>query len=162
MTYKVLKKLVKITRPFVWKIARAYSLKVIPFPIAAGRHELIFRGDHDKVTHQVPGSCYFNTASGKITVGENTVFGENVMILTGKHLNIEEASESSLDLHAVPENGRDVIIGCGCYIGSGAIIIGPVQIGDFSVIGAGSIVTKNVPHKTFYAGNPARMIRKFK
>ena len=84
------------------------------------------------------------------------------MVLTGKHLNIDEAGENSLDLHSVLENGRDVNIGSGCYIGSGAIIIGPVQIGDFSVIGAGSVVTKNVPKKTFYAGNPARMIKQFK
>ena len=146
----------------MWRIARAYSVKVVSFPIAAGKHELIFNGDYAKVSHQVPGSCYFNTESGKITVGENTVFGEQVMVLTGKHLNIDEACEKSIDLHAVPENGRDVNIGCGCYIGSGAIIIGPVQIGDFSVIGAGSVVTKNIPKKTFYAGNPARMIRQFK
>jgi acetyltransferase-like isoleucine patch superfamily enzyme len=145
MINKILKLIVKFTKPFVWKVANAYSLKVVSFPVAAGRHDLIFNGDYAKVLHQVPGSCYFNIASGKITVGENTVFGEQVMILTGKHLNIDEACERSIDLHSVPESGRDVNIGRGCYIGSGAIIIGPVQIGDFSVIGAGSVVTKNIP-----------------
>lgn len=84
------------------------------------------------------------------------------MVLTGKHSNIDEAYERSIDLHAVPEDGRDVNIGCGCYIGSGSIIIGPVKIGDFSAIRAGSVVTKNIPKKTFFAGNPARMIRQFK
>ena len=144
----------------MWRIAKAYSLNVVPLPTAVGRHELIFDDDFSEVVHQVPRSCYFNTASGKITVGKNTVFGERVMVLTGKHLNIQEAANKALSLHDVPENGRDVNIGFGCYIGSGAIIIGPVQIGDFSVIGAGSVVMKNVPKKTFYAGNPARMIRK--
>ena len=162
MIYNTLKLIIKITKPFVLKMAKAYSIKVISFPAAVGRHELIFNGDFADVSQQVPGSCYFNTGSGKITIGENTVFGEGVMVLTGKHLNIDEAVEDSLALHAVPENGRDVNIGCGCYIGSGAIIIGPVEIGDFSVIGAGSVVTNNIPKKTFYAGNPARMIRQFK
>lgn len=155
----LLRKFVGITRPFVWKIARAYSLEISQPPHATGQNELVFLGEIEKVLGQIPRSCYFNTRSGKIVIGSNTVFGENAMVLTGKHLNHQEACALSKPLHDVPESGRDILIGEGCYIGSGAIIIGPVEIGDFAVIGAGSVVTKNVPSFSFVAGNPARLIR---
>lgn len=154
------KKFVHFTRPFVWRIARAYSLEISQLPHAAGQNQLVFLGSIDQVLEQIPRSCYFNTRSGKIVVGKNSVFGENVMVLTGKHLNHQESRELSKPLHYVPECGRDILIGEGCYIGSGAIIIGPVEIGDFAVIGAGSVITKNVPSFSFFAGNPARLIRK--
>lgn len=63
MIYKLLKKFIKLTRPFMWRIARAYSLKVVSFSIAAGKNELVFNGGYAKVSHQVSGYCYFNTAS---------------------------------------------------------------------------------------------------
>jgi acetyltransferase-like isoleucine patch superfamily enzyme len=87
------------------------------------------------------------------------VFGEDVKVLTGKHVNFKESEILGVPLHFVPESGREISIGEGCYIGSGAIIIGPVTIGDYSVIGAGAVVTKSLPGKVFAAGNPARIIK---
>jgi acetyltransferase-like isoleucine patch superfamily enzyme len=155
----LLMKIVELTRPVVWKIARAYSFEVSQPPHPTGQNELVFLGTNEQVCGQIPRSCYFNTRSGKIVIGNNCVFGENVMVLTGKHLNHQEAIALSKPLHDVPESGRDILIGEGCYIGSGAIIIGPVEIGDFAVIGAGAVVTRNVPSRSFAAGNPARLIR---
>ena len=48
----------------------------------------------------------------------------------------------------------------GAWIGSGSIILGNVTIGKFSVVGAGSVVTKDVPDYTIVAGNPAKKIKK--
>ncbi|PKA02925.1 hypothetical protein CH375_20065 [Leptospira ellisii] len=48
----------------------------------------------------------------------------------------------------------------GAWIGSGSIVLGGVTIGEESVVGAGSVVTKDVPARCVYAGNPARFIKK--
>ena len=53
----------------------------------------------------------------------------------------------------------DTFIGKQCFIGSNAIIIGGAKIGDNCVVGAGAIVTKDVPSGCIVAGNPARIIR---
>jgi acetyltransferase-like isoleucine patch superfamily enzyme len=106
----------------------------------------------------IPRSVYFNTRSGRIEIGRQTVFGEHVMVLTGKHASIKDARNLGVPLHHVPEGGRDIIIGNGCYIGSGAILIGPLKVGDHAVIGAGAVVTRDVPAESFVGGNPARVI----
>lgn len=124
-----------------------------------GQHNLIIEGGNYQKFHQIPRSVYFNTRCGIIKIGKNTVFGERVMVLTGKHLSINEVSSVD-ELHSVPDGGRDIIVGINCYIGSGAILIGPLNIGNFSVIGAGAVVVKNVPSHEFHAGNPAKFIKK--
>lgn len=151
--------IIRKTKPYVWRIAEAYGIKVNRPGYAYGQYPLIFDGGEEQIRHQTPASVFFNTRSGSIHVGKNTVFGEDVKVLTGKHMNIEEASFHGVALHYVPDEGRDIEIGSGCYIGSGAIIIGPVTIGDFAVIGAGSVVTKNIPAYTFAAGVPAKAVR---
>jgi hypothetical protein len=123
-----------------------------------GSNEVIFLDPLDKVKHQVPKSVYFNTASGKIIVGKNVVFGENVMLLTGMHMNAFDASSASVPHHHVPVKGREIVIGEGAYIGSGAIIIGPCEIGKYSVVGAGSIVVKSIPDKHMVVGVPNQRI----
>lgn len=53
----------------------------------------------------------------------------------------------------------DVYIGKRCFIGADAIVWGGVRIGDEVIVGAGSVVTKDVPSNSIVAGNPARIIR---
>lgn len=96
-----------------------------------------------------------NARSGRIKVGDNTMFGHNVMLLTGFHdYSITDGFRPTVD-----DAGRDIEIGDNVWVASGAIVIGPVKIGDGSVIGAGSIVTKDVPAKVLAVGNPAVVIR---
>ncbi|TBW26670.1 sugar O-acetyltransferase [Gramella sp. KN1008] len=89
-----------------------------------------------------------------VTVGSRTVLGPNVQIYTATHpLDFKERA-SGLE-YAEPINiGEDV------WIGGSAIICPGVTIGDRSVIGAGSVVTKDIPSDVFAAGNPCRVIRK--
>ncbi len=150
---------VRRTERLVWILANAYGLRIERSGLASGEHPLHFAGGSEQLRHQVPRSCYFNTRSGAISVGANTVFGEDVKVLTGKHASVSEAAVAGVELHHVPRSGRDILIGSGCYVGSGAIIIGPVTIGDFTVIGAGAVVTKSLPDRVFAAGNPATIIR---
>jgi len=159
MKKKLLLWLVNKTRRYVWSFANLYDIQINKHLNPQGQHPVILKGSIEEAKGNIPKTAYFNTRSGSITVGENTVFGENVMVLTGKHYSIAEAEQENKPLHYVPEEGRDVTIGAGCYIGSGSIIIGKVDIGDYAVIGAGSVVTKNVPARGFAAGIPARLIK---
>jgi len=156
---RLFNKFIKISRPLVWGLARAYDLKIQPPLYASGQYPLIIKGSKEQALNSIPKSVYFNTRSGQIVIGENAVFGEDVKLLTGKHMNVEEANRSKINLHSVPESGRDIEIGKDCYIGSGAIIVGPVIVGDYAVVGAGSVVTKNVPDYAFVAGVPAKLVR---
>jgi hypothetical protein len=150
--------LIRLTQPLVWRIANAYGLRVERHCHPCGQHPLIMEDPPEVLLRNVPRSVHFNTRSGRISVGANTVFGEEVRVLTGKHANIKEAREQGVPLHHVPESGRDIAIGRGCYIGTAAIIIGPVTIGDHAVIGAGAVVTHDVAPATFVAGVPARPV----
>jgi maltose O-acetyltransferase len=58
------------------------------------------------------------------------------------------------------EFGTPVTIGSNVWIGGSAVICPGVSIGDRSIIGAGSVVTKNIPSDVFAAGNPCKVIRK--
>jgi acetyltransferase-like isoleucine patch superfamily enzyme len=112
----------------------------------------------------------FNLSSGQIIVGDRTIFGHNVQCLTGTHLfhngqrvSIwEEFDDGSYGggEKEVPANGRDIHIGNGCFIGSGAILIGPLTIGDNSIVGAGAIVTKDIPINSVVMGQSAKIVCK--
>ena len=158
---KLLRKIAKFFRPVIRIVAEEADLALFSPRLPNGQNPLIFKDREDVVKHLIPKSVYFNTRSGKITVGSNTCFGEYVMVLTGKH-NFISNIQSIEDLHKVPENGRDIEIGNNCYIGSGAIIIGPVKIGDYAVVGAGAVVTKDVMSATLVGGIPASKIKNLK
>lgn len=110
----------------------------------------------------------FNISSGSIFVGDYTVFGQNVMVLTGRH-KFASGKRAGLDevisgkswgggVKEVPSSGFDIHIGNGCWIASGAIISGGVAIGSNSIIAANSVVTKSIPEFSIAAGVPARII----
>lgn len=88
-----------------------------------------------------------------VTIGSRTLFGPAVQIYTATH-----PLEASLRRQGV-EFARPVKIGSDVWVGGGAIICPGVTIGDRSVIGAGSVVTRDIPPDVLAAGNPARIIR---
>lgn len=152
---------VRLTRPIVWRIANLYDLRIQTHVRPQGQHPVVVAGGDEQARAMIPKSLYCNTRSGSINIGIGSMFGEDVKLLTGKHLSVDEAEAAGMPLHAVPPDGRAIVIGNYCYIGSGAIIIGPVEVGDHAVIGAGSVVTKSVPPRSFVAGVPARVIHQF-
>jgi acetyltransferase-like isoleucine patch superfamily enzyme len=101
----------------------------------------------------------FNTNSGKIEIGQGVLFGHNCMVLTGKH---EYLSGDSAALRGDVSQGRDIIIGDGVWIASGAIILGGVTIGSHSIVMAGAVVTKSIEPYSVVAGIPARVVKKYK
>lgn len=89
----------------------------------------------------------------KVTIGANTLIAPGVHIYTAQHP--LDAAE-----RAVWEDCKPVTIGEQCWIGGHATICPGVTIGNRSVIGAGSVVTKDIPDDCLAVGNPARVIRK--
>jgi maltose O-acetyltransferase len=88
----------------------------------------------------------------RVTIGDFTLFGPAVQILTPMHpLNAE--------LRRKQEYGKPIEIGSDVWVGGGALILPGVHIGSRSVIGAGSVVTRDIPADVFAAGNPCRVIR---
>ncbi len=88
-----------------------------------------------------------------VKIGSRVLFGPNVQIYTATHpLNHRERA-------AGLESGQPITIGDDVWIGGSAIINPGVEIGDHTVIGAGSVVTKNIPAGVFAAGNPCKIIR---
>jgi acetyltransferase-like isoleucine patch superfamily enzyme len=104
-----------------------------------------------------------NVISGSIHIGDNTILGHNCMLLTGTH-NFKNGKRISLldnhDEEETPKTGRDIIIGEGCFIGSGVSIIGPVTIGNNVIIASGSVVNKNINDYSLVGGIPAKLIKK--
>jgi len=90
----------------------------------------------------------------KVNIGSNTLFGPNVQIYSATHPMDHKIRAQWLEL------GKPITIGSDVWVGGGTIICAGVVIGDRTVIGAGSIVTRNIPSDVFAAGNPCRVIRK--
>ncbi len=92
-----------------------------------------------------------------VTIEDNVFIGHNVTFINDKY-------PSAVDEHGklLTEKGWEVLpilVKRGASIGSGAVILCNITIGENSIIGAGSVVTKDVPNNAIVAGNPAKLIR---
>jgi maltose O-acetyltransferase len=88
----------------------------------------------------------------RVRIGSFSLFGPAVQIYTPMHpMNAEQRRRE--------EFGKPVEIGSDVWVGGGAIILPGVRIGSRAVIGAGSVVTRDIPDDVFAAGNPCRVIR---
>ena len=88
-----------------------------------------------------------------IYIGDNTMIGPNVTLATAGHPILPE-----LRLKGYQFN-MPIHIGKNCWLGTGVIVLPGVSIGDNSVIGAGSVVTKDIPSNVVAFGNPCRVVR---
>jgi maltose O-acetyltransferase len=88
----------------------------------------------------------------RVRIGSFTLFGPGVQILTPLHSMNHEVRRRE-------EYGEPIEIGSDVWVGGAALILPGVHIGSRSVIGAGSVVTRDVPDGVFAAGNPCRVIR---
>jgi maltose O-acetyltransferase len=88
----------------------------------------------------------------EVAIGDFTLFGPAVQVYTATH-------PMNAALRRKQEFARPIAIGSDVWVGGGAIICPGVRIGSRSVIGAGSVVTRDIPEGVFAAGNPCRVIR---
>jgi maltose O-acetyltransferase len=127
-------------------------------------------GTNTDVWLQPPFHCDYGT---NVTLGRKVFFNFNCVVLDvapviiGDHVLFGPAVQVYTALHPVDaaerrkglESGSPVVIGDDVWVGGGAIICPGVKIGARSIIGAGSVVTRDIPEDVFAAGNPCRVIR---
>lgn len=89
-----------------------------------------------------------------IYVGDHTMFGPNVVLATAGHPILPALREEGYQYNA------PIHIGKNCWIGAGAILLPGITIGDHVVVGAGSVVTKDLPSYVVAVGNPCKILRK--
>lgn len=88
-----------------------------------------------------------------IYIGDNTMMGPNVVIATAGHPILPELREKGYQYNA------PIHIGKNCWLGASVIIVPGITIGDNVVIGAGSVVTKDIPSNVVAVGNPCKVLR---
>jgi acetyltransferase-like isoleucine patch superfamily enzyme len=93
-----------------------------------------------------------------VTIGQNCLISSNCSISSVNHIqeaNIRYNSES-----AEATGSKPVIIGDNVWIGMNACLLPGVVVGNNSIVGAGSVVTKNIPPNEIWVGNPAKFVKK--
>lgn len=103
-------------------------------------------------------NVYFNTGciildQCPITIGDNTLFGPRVSLLGALHP-IDAAIRNLL-----VEGGKPITIGKDCWFGGDVTVCPGVSVGDGTVIGAGSVITKDIPANVIAVGNPCKVLR---
>lgn len=88
-----------------------------------------------------------------IYVGDYTMIGPNVTLVTAAHPIAPELRQKGLQYNL------PVRIGCNCWLGAGVVVLPGVSIGDNTVIGAGSVVTRDIPANVVAVGSPCRVLR---
>lgn len=88
-------------------------------------------------------------ASGTVTIEDNVLVAAYVKLISNNHDPYDRAVLTC----------KPVVLKKNCWIGAGAVILPGVTVGENSIVGAGSVVTKDVPANTVVAGNPAKFIK---
>lgn len=134
----------ELLRELLGRIGRGTSIQP-PFACDYGYN--ISMGDDAFINfHSVVLDC------APVTIGDGTQIGPGVQLLAADHPRDAETRRTLLEL------ARPISIGSNVWIGGAAIVLPGVSVGDDSVIGAGSVVTRDVPSGVVAAGNPCRVV----
>jgi acetyltransferase-like isoleucine patch superfamily enzyme len=126
---------------------RPYAFAVCTSQISIGKNVVIR-----------PGSKLFagDTPGGDIVIEENVLMGSDVHIYCDNH-RFDDVTRPIILQGSVPT--KPVKICRGAWLGAGVILLPGVTIGENAVVGAGAVVTRDVPARTVAAGNPAKFVR---
>jgi maltose O-acetyltransferase len=132
------------------KIARKFYYKLVNYKKTRYIQELIDDGMNFGKNISIVDKFFFDKAHCYlITIGDNTTFAPNVSLI---------AHDASTKYHLGYTKFAKINIGRNCFLGHSVIVLAGVTIGDDSIIGAGSVVTKSIPARSVAAGNPAKVI----
>jgi len=92
---------------------------------------------------------------GNVKIGNNVAIAPNCHIIGGNH----NFSTTKIPLDSQGSTRKGIIIENDVWLGAGVIVLDGVSIGQFSIIGAGSVVTKNIPPFSIAVGNPCKVIK---
>jgi serine O-acetyltransferase len=98
------------------------------------------------------GKGFFIDHGSGVVIGETSEIGENVLIY-------HQVTLGNANLNS--SGKRHPTVGSNVVIGAGAKLVGPVVIGEYSVIGAGTVITKDIPTHSVVVGNPGKVIKRF-
>lgn len=129
--------------------------------VTIGRYARISSyGDNDITIGDNVYICHFFSilSGGKITIGDNTLIASYVAVISENHgmnpdIGIPYGRQNLVE--------RQVSIGKYCWIGEKVLILPGVTIGDWSIIGAGSVVISDIPSYCIAVGNPAKVIKTY-
>lgn len=111
-------------------------------------------GHHTHLGHHVYANFNLTLVDDThIYIGDCTMLGPNVVLATAGHPILPKLREKALQYN------QPIHIGRNCWLGAGVIVMPGVTIGDNSVIGAGSVVTKDIPANVVAVGNPCHVLR---
>ena len=117
-----------------------------PFPVAGGRR---IRVGHKVFINQ----CCTIYDTGGVDIGDLVMIGPNVNLITVGHAMQPAQRRSFIE-------ARPIVLQRNVWIAAAATILGGVTVGENSVVGAGAVVTRDVPPDSFVAGVPARVVRR--
>lgn len=142
-----------VLRSIIWQKIFGFNRRtpwpVSPFVVISNPSNIEF--DVDDINNFQTYGVYFQNINGKIVIGKGTYIAPNVGLITSNH--DPEDLDSYLD-------SQNIVLGRKCWIGMNSIILPGVTLGDRTIVGAGSIVTKSFPDgNVVIAGNPAKVIR---
>jgi len=103
--------------------------------------------------------AWFRSDCGGIYIGDNVMFGPKVQIYGGNHIFNIIGNNLNENHKGASHKDEDVHIKSDVWIGGSAIILTGITIGRGAIIGAGSVVTKNIPAYSVAAGNPCKVIK---
>jgi acetyltransferase-like isoleucine patch superfamily enzyme len=113
-------------------------------------NSVIIIGDNVMINNNMS----LNVDKATISIGDNTIIGVNFSLMTSDGHNIHK-----LNRHDSGFSGLSIDIGQNVFIGDNVMILKGVNIGNNAVIGAGSVVTSDIPKNAIAAGNPCKVIK---
>lgn len=113
--------------------------------------ENISIGDNTFINHNC---CIWAAPEGNISIGNDVLFGPNVVVTASNH-----GAEIGMPIRLQPGVDASITIGDDVWIGANVVVTAGVNIGDGCVVGAGAVVTRNLPAYSIAAGVPAKVLR---
>jgi acetyltransferase-like isoleucine patch superfamily enzyme len=119
-----------------------------------GGHVSVGRDVHIGPRSQIQGR-------GGVSIGDGTIMGPGCILIASNHTRAIEDMKNTGDRLYNDEYGTGITIGSQCWFGADVVILDGVSIGDRTVIGASSVVTRSMPSDVLVLGNPAKVRKKW-